>query len=387
MIFPIGDSPNPEGTPVATYALIAANVAIYLLTLPLAWTGVDPADPQVTEYVHLVARQTGYRVSVQEILAHVSAYDLFVYHWGYRPISPSVINLFASMFLHGGFAHLAGNMLFLWIYGDNVEHRVGPGRFLLYYLATGTVATLTHAMFFPTSGLPMVGASGAISGVLGFYFLWFPRNRVHLLLLFPFLVRVTVSARTLLGLYIVMENVLPFVLARGAGGVAHGAHIGGFIAGLVIARVIDKRSLADSPPDYSGLTSNASGSVSADIAGGRFADAARAYFALSVEESRRLLSPSESIDLGNWLLENGHPRGALVVFRRHLRDYPSGPGAAEAHLGAAKVQLQHLNQPTAAYQHFLEALDLDPSPATEVAARRGLQELAATQRPLRPLRW
>src|SRR5690606_29843226 len=124
--------------------------------------------------------------------------------------------LLASMFMHGGFAHLAGNMLFLWIYGDNVEHRVGTLRFVGYYLVTGVAATLMHAMFFPTSGLPLVGASGAISGVLGFYYLWFPANRVHLLLLFPFLLRVTVPARTLLGLYIVVENIFPFILARGA---------------------------------------------------------------------------------------------------------------------------------------------------------------------------
>jgi hypothetical protein len=184
-----------------------------------------------------------------------------------------------------------------------------------------------------------------------------------------------------------MENILPFLLARGAGGVAHGAHIGGFIAGLVIARVIDKRGLADSPPDYSGLTHNSSDRVTADIAGGRFADAARAYFALSAEESRRLLSPSDSIELGNWLLENGHPRGALVVFRRHLRDYPNGAGAAEAHVGAGTIQLRHLNQPTAAYQHFLEALDLAPSPATEAAARDGLAAIGNAQRSVLPLRW
>jgi membrane associated rhomboid family serine protease len=388
MILPIGDSPNFEGTPTVTYLLIGINVAIYLLMLPLMWTGVDPSDPQLAEYVHLVARQTGYEVSVQEILANVSAYDLFVYHWGYRPVSPSVINLFVSMFLHGGLAHVAGNMLFLWIYGDNVEHRLGGPRFLAYYLATGAAATLFHGMFFPTSGLPLVGASGAISGVLGFYFVWFPHNRVHLLLLFPFLMRVTVSARTLLGLYLVVENILPFVLSRGVGGIAHGAHIGGFLAGLLIARLIDRRVLAGARPDYAtdgpGV---AAGAIGAAIADGRFADAAQAYFARPVDESHRLLSPSESIALGNWLLQNHHPRAALVVFRRHLRDYPNGPNAAEAHLGAGLVQLEQLDQPTAAYQHFLDALDLSPEPATEAAARHAIEALGARQRPHRPLRY
>ncbi len=243
VILPIGDSPNPEGTAFATYALIAANVAVYLLTLPLAWVRPDASDPQLAEYAHLVARQTGYRISVQEILANASAYDLTVFRWGYRPVAPSLVTLLASMFLHGGFAHLAGNMLFLWIYGDNVEHRVGPARFVAYYLVTGAAATLLHAMFFPTSGLPLVGASGAISGVLGFYFLWFPENRVHLLLLFPFLMRLSVPARTLLGLYIIVENVFPFVLSGGATGVAYGAHIGGFVAGLLIATSSDRRAV------------------------------------------------------------------------------------------------------------------------------------------------
>lgn len=240
MILPIGDSPNPEGTPVVTYLLIGANVAVYLLTLPLTWTHANPSDPLLTEFVHLVARQNGYRSSIQDILAHTSAYDLFLFRWGYRPVAPSIVDLFASMFLHGGFGHLAGNMLFLWIYGDNVEHRLGKGRYLFYYLATGAAATVSHAMFSPTSGLPLVGASGAISGILGLYFVWFPRNRVHLLLLFPFLLRVVVSARLLLGLYIIVQNVLPFVLSRAAGGVAHGAHIGGFFAGVAVAYWFDR---------------------------------------------------------------------------------------------------------------------------------------------------
>lgn len=376
MILPVGDSPNPEGTPIATYGLIAANVAIYLITLPLAWVRPDASDPQLAEYVHLVARQTGYRLSVQEILAATSAYDLFVFRWGYRPVDPSLVNLFAAMFLHGGFAHLAGNMLFLWIYGDNVEHRVGAPRFVAYYLATGAAATLMHAMFFPTSGLPLVGASGAISGVLGFYFLWFPHNRVHLLLLFPFLMRVAVSARLLLGLYIVVENILPFILVRGTGGIAYGAHIGGFLAGLLIASVIDRRELAARPAEYSGTTPNGdAGQVRSAITAGRFADAAPLYFALPVEATRRLLTPDESIGFGNWLLANGHPQAALIVFRRHLRDHPNGPTAADAHLGAGFVQLRNLRQPTAAYQHFLEALELDPSPQTAAAARQALHDL------------
>ncbi len=384
MILPIGDSPNPDGTPVVTYFLIGANVAVYLLTLPLTWTHADPSDPLLIEFIHLVARQHGYQSSIQDILAHTSAYDLFVFRWGYRPVAPSIVDLFASMFLHAGFGHLAGNMLFLWIYGDNVEHRLGKGRYLFYYLATGAAATIFHGMFSPNSGLPLVGASGAISGILGFYFVWFPRNRVHLLLLFPFLLRVVVSARSLLGLYIIVQNVLPFILSRASGGVAHGAHIGGFFAGVAVAYWFDRGEALARPAEYATAAPQGH-SISTAIADGQLARAAREYFALAPEQTRKVLQPEEMIRLGNWLLDSGDPGAALVVFRRHLRDYPGGPLVGEAHVGAGNVLLRSLGQETAAYQHFLDALDSDLSPAAEAAARRALSSISDRQSRIKPL--
>ena len=386
MILPIGDSPNPDGTPFVTYTLIAANVAIYLLMLPLSWTRPEFSDPLLNEYVHLVARHSGYKISIQEILASVSAYDLAVFRWGYRPVAPSILDLFSSMFMHGGFTHIFGNMLFLWIYGDNVEHRLGHFRYLAYYLATGAAATIFHAMFSPNSGLPLVGASGAISGVLGFYFLWFPRNRVHMMLLFPFLVRMTVSARALLGMYIVVQNIFPFLLSRGAGGVAHGAHIGGFIAGLGIAYMFDRRELSARPPEYAdGAAATDAGGIRDAIASGQMTEAARAYFKLASRASRGVLAPEDSIRLGKWLSENDHPEAALIVYRRHLRDYPTGPGVADAHAAAGYLQLKHFGQETSAYQHFLDALDQNPTPAAEALAREGLRMIRARQRGLLPL--
>ncbi len=136
------------------------------------------------------------------------------------------------MFLHGGFMHLFGNMLFLWIYGDNVENRLGMIPFVLWYLATGVAATLFHAAVFSTSDVPLVGASGAISGVLGFYFVWFPRTPSGC---WPscrpsscrcFRSRLASSS----GCYLFLDNLVPFFFA-GAGGVAHGAHIGGSLPG------------------------------------------------------------------------------------------------------------------------------------------------------------
>ena len=185
MFLPLGDEPNPRGVPVVTYALLGLNIAVFLLvTLPLSAMRPDFDDPLLAEYVQALATL---RFSVDDVLEFVSAYDLIVFSYGFRPSDPDGIALFTSMFLHSGFMHLAGNMLFLWIYGDNVEHRLGRGRFLLAYLGTGVLATSSHAFLDLSSVLPMVGASGAISGVLGFYFVWFPKNRVRLwVMLFPF---------------------------------------------------------------------------------------------------------------------------------------------------------------------------------------------------------
>jgi membrane associated rhomboid family serine protease len=290
------------------------------------------------------------------------------------------------MFLHGGFAHLAGNMLFLWIYGDNVEHRLGPFWYLLAYLGTGAAATLFHTVFAPDSPLPLVGASGAISGALGFYFMWFPRNQVRLLLLFfPFLMEVvTVPARLLLGLYLIVDNLLPFLLTHGAGGgVAHGAHIGGFVAGVAIAWLMDRRQLRRAPSDYGraeGTPKTPAAAIRQAVADERFEEATEAYFALDPRQSRQVLSPRDSLHLAAWLRSHGHDKAALVVYRRHLRDYPAGPGTAQAHLGAALIQLEVLDQPTAAYQHLLDALEVDPSPEIESRVRELLERIASRQK-------
>jgi membrane associated rhomboid family serine protease len=178
-------------------------------------------------------------IPAQAILEHISAYDLFVFQHGFRPAEFSVQTLFTSMFLHGGWLHLAGNMLFLWIFGDNVEARLGRIGYLLSYLGTGAAATLFFTLFVLDSQVPLIGASGAISGVLGCYFIWFPRNQVKtFIFLFPFIMTtVLIPARLVLGFYLVVDNLVPFLLAAGAsGGVAHGAHIGGFVAGLALAR-------------------------------------------------------------------------------------------------------------------------------------------------------
>ncbi len=392
MILPLGDEPNPRGVPVVTYALIVVNCAAYLfVTLPLSFMRPDLSDPAVGEYLRAVLETLSRPVSqrgVESIARGLTEYDLFVFQFGFRPIAPQVTDLFTAMFLHGGFLHLAGNMLFLWIYGDNVEHRLGRVRYLTAYLGTGVAATLFHTLFAGQSLLPLLGASGAISGVLGFYFIWFPRNRVRLwVMLFPFFMNVVYApARWVLGFYAIADNLLPLLASAGTrgGGVAYGAHIGGFLGGLLVAWVINRQSLLVRPtdfgtPDVSVPAPPPDGSLASLIEGGDYEEAARRYFALSSGETTQI-SERHSLVLGNWMAAKGYAQAALVLFQRHLRDHPIGPTAAAAHVGAGLLQLRAFSQPTAAYQHLVEALGLDPSPETEALARQGLAQIAALQK-------
>ncbi len=187
MFFPLSDTPNPPGRPFATWLLMAINIGVYLLvTLPAMLGKVSLSDPLLLDYLQVLGLQG--QVTAREVYQNLSAYDLLVFQYGFRPAEFSLISLFTSLFLHGGLMHLAGNMLFLYIFGDNVEYRLGRRRYLLTYFGCGIIATLFFALFVPGSQVPLIGASGAISGVLGCYFLWFPRNRVRcFLFFFPFL--------------------------------------------------------------------------------------------------------------------------------------------------------------------------------------------------------
>ena len=385
MLLPLGDAPNPRGVAIVTYVLIAVNVAIYLLvTLPLSARPASPLDPATIEYVRDIAPRAG--VDDGQLLERTTAYDLFVFAHGFRPAAPQALALLTSLFLHAGFLHLFGNMLFLWIYGDNVEHRLGRWWYLLGYLGTGVAATLFHTLFAEHSPLPLIGASGAISGVLGCYFIWFPANRVRLLVLIvPFFMQVVqVSSRLVLGMYLVMDNVLPFLIARGAdAGVANGAHIGGFVAGVALAWVIDRGELRVRPAEYADaepLPRDAAADLRRLLGDGRFAAAAPLYFGLPERAARDALGPDELLALGDWLHANGHTDAALVVYRRRLRDYPPGPGTAAAHLGAGLIELHDNGQAAQAYQHLRAALAANPSPEIAARARAAIAAITALQK-------
>ena len=278
-----------------TYAIIALNILVYLfVSLPLSTEPPDPENPALVAYLEAVRDQLPPNVSLQAVVNSLSAYDLYVFEHGYKPAAPQIPDLFYSLFLHGGFMHLFGNMLFLWIYGDNVEYRLGRLAYLFWYLATGIAATLFFALFSPRSAVPLVGASGAISGVLGFYFLWFPRNTVRMFVfLFPFFMNVVaIPARIVLGIYLVLDNVLPFVFTGGSGGgVAYGAHIGGFAAGLAAAWVMERRTgsarhAAYAVEDVEGARIQPDPGARETPGGSDMARVASAYFALPPDRTR-----------------------------------------------------------------------------------------------------
>ena len=166
---------------------------------------------------------------------------LFVRGYGVVPARFEWISVFTSMFLHGGWMHILGNMLFLWIFGDNVEDRMGHGRFLVFYLLCGTVAALAHVMSEPGSLIPTIGASGAVAGVMGAYFVLYPHSRILTLLpLFIFWQVIEVPALVFLGLWFVLQlfsgvgTMLMATQGAPAGGIAFWAHVAGFVAGVVL---------------------------------------------------------------------------------------------------------------------------------------------------------
>ena len=388
-MLPLGDEPNPPDAPVVTYGLVLANCAAYVfITLPLGFVRPEWPDPAVQAYLAAWAEALPGPVSRRDLAAmylQLTGYDLFVFEWGFRAVEPRAATLFTAMFLHAGLLHLAGNMLFLWICGDNVEHRLGRVRFLAAYVGTGVAATAVQTMLAGRSTLPLLGASGAIFGVAGLYFVWFPRNRVRVwVMLFPFFMNVVrIPARAVLGFFVLVQNLLPFLTGAGAwgGGAAHGAHLGGFLVGLALAWSIDRglRS-ARAAPGGRGAVSPPPGSLAALIEDGDYENAARRYVRLSSAETRRLLGERHSLMLGTWMAARGHPHAALALFQQHVRDHPVSSTAAEAHLAAGLLQLRTFGAPADASRHLREALALDPDPATADRAREGLAEAAALEK-------
>jgi membrane associated rhomboid family serine protease len=379
MFLPIGDSPNFKSTPWLTWSLIGINVLVFMVLYPLSFRAADYNDPAARAYVQVIEAERGVRVGA------MSAYDTLVFRFGFKPRYPTLVTLVTSMFLHGGWMHLLGNMLFLWIYGDNVEHRLGRLGFLVAYLGTGMAAAAGDALLRSTSYIPSVGASGAISGVLGFYFIWFPRNRVRVFVfLFPIFMNVVeLPARLVLGIYLVIDNILPALLTSGQGGVAYGAHLGGFLAGTGAALLLDSLRLRRPESEVRArrmapeAATEIGDQVRKALADNDLNTAFSLVAGLSSQVLRSQLNGSDLILLGDRLAMAGHPRAALGIYQRTMSEHPSAPTLAQAHVGAARVLWKQLGMPAEAYQHLVRAVDSNPTPETMAEARQLLAEMAA----------
>lgn len=212
-MIPLHDDNPTERTPFVTILIIIVCVLVFFYQASLPR---DPGQAFVFQYGAIPSLLFGQAHLPDDVVA-----------------IPAVMTLFTSMFLHGGWMHLIGNMLYLWVFGNNIEDVMGHARFVVFYVLCGVVAALSHAITDPSSQIPMVGASGAISAVLGAYLLLFPR--AHVLVLIPGIGITRVAAGFVLGMWFVTQ-LISGGLSMGAqgGGVAFFAHIGGFVAGMAL---------------------------------------------------------------------------------------------------------------------------------------------------------
>jgi membrane associated rhomboid family serine protease len=223
------ENPHPPGfKPKLTIALIVINVIIFLIQALFTGQILDFSN----EKAAILFYEWG---AVPTCITGSSSFTMFS---GQQFSCPdmSYVSLISSMFMHGGIMHLGGNMLFLWIFGDNIELKFGRAKFLGIYLAWGVGAGLAHVAIDPTSSIPAVGASGAISGVLGAYLALYPKVKIQTVMIFGFFIRMLhIQARWFLPFWLVFQNILPFLIGGfgvAGGGVAFMAHIGGFAIGF-----------------------------------------------------------------------------------------------------------------------------------------------------------
>ncbi|HVN38773.1 MAG TPA: rhomboid family intramembrane serine protease [Myxococcota bacterium] len=233
-MIPLRDDNPKLGPALATILIIGVNVAVWIFVQGLG------TDPRLVESVCTLGAIPG------ELLGHVRAGTAVLLSPGHACVTEAKPNWFTpltSMFLHGSWFHIIGNMWFLWVFGDNVEDAMGPLRFIVFYVLCGLAAVTAQVLITPTSAVPMVGASGAIGGVMGAYALLYPRVPVHLLVFLGFYVdRIAVPAFLMLGYWFVLQLLggIPS-LGGGGGGVAFFAHVGGFLTGIALVPLFRQR--------------------------------------------------------------------------------------------------------------------------------------------------
>jgi len=220
LLLPLRDENPTSSPPHITRLLIIVNVIVFIfmwlpsylpIDFPSFWASISP----------------------EEVV------------WKYGMIPENIMNgerlytIFTSMFLHGGIIHLAGNMLFLSIFGDNIEDTFGRARYVLFYFLCGTAASLTHTLITVDLSIPTIGASGAISGILGAYLILYPRARVLTIVFYGWISFVRIPAIFFLGFWFILQWL--YILLEAGGGVAYWAHIGGFVAGMALAPLLKRR--------------------------------------------------------------------------------------------------------------------------------------------------
>ena len=222
-MIPLHDDNPTTITPVLTVALIVACVLVFLWQLSLG--------PQLERMIYALGMIPAVLLGHMQLPERVEV------------VAP-VATLFTSMFMHGGWMHLIGNMLYLWIFGNNIEEAMGRVRFIVFYLLCGIAAALAQALPDPQSQVPMIGASGAISGVLGAYLLLWPHARVLVAIPFGFYLHtVRLKAGWVLGFWFVLQLISSAGSVGQQGGVAFGAHIGGFVAGMLLVPLFKQRTV------------------------------------------------------------------------------------------------------------------------------------------------
>jgi len=228
-MFPYRDDNPTLATPVATFLLIGANVVVWVLVQGMG------AEPHLSRSVCELGLIPGEFLGLVPQGATVPMGNQTVCMLGdeqtwFTPLT--------SMFLHGGWFHLIGNMWFLWVFGNNVEDSMGHVRYLAFYLLCGIAAAAAQTFTNPSSAIPMVGASGAISGVMGAYIVLYPRVRVHMLVILAiFITRIVVPAYLMLGYWFLLQLIGGGLSGSAEGGVAFWAHAGGFIAGALLIHI------------------------------------------------------------------------------------------------------------------------------------------------------
>jgi len=229
-MFPLRDDNPTVHASIATFLIIAINAVVWFI---VQGAGFDPALAQSVCRFGLIPGEILQRIPAGTQVPFAKGYALVIDN------HPHWITLLSSMFMHGGWFHIIGNMWFLAVFGDNVEDAMGPFRFVVFYLLCGFASAATQIMADPSSPVPMVGASGAIGGIMGAYVVLYPRAPVHMLVFLGFYItRIVVPAFVMLGYWFVLQFIGGFAALGGSGGgVAFWAHIGGFATGALLVRI------------------------------------------------------------------------------------------------------------------------------------------------------